>query len=63
MQVKRAIERLRIGDRVNDEGGTDQLCTVTNIWHGDKGMVDVTFDGVTVQTYHFTDVVTVEAQE
>jgi preprotein translocase subunit YajC len=59
MLVKRAIERLRIGDKVQDAGGTEQLCTVTNIWH-EKGKVDITFDGVTVQTYHFTDVVTVE---
>lgn len=63
MLVKRAIERLRVGDKVLDAGGTEQLHTVTNIWHGCEGVVDVTFDGVTVQDFHFTDVVTVEVQE
>lgn len=63
MQVKRAIERLRTGDRVKDEGGTEDFFTVTDIRHHDKGRVDVTFEGVLTNTYHFIDVVTVEVQE
>lgn len=62
MQVEKKIGRLRIGDRVLDTGGTEDLFAVTNIRNGDAGAVDVTFDGVTVQTYHFLDVVTVEVQ-